>query len=201
MDFERGERGSTTEHLSVVEYKTKKEAERLAAMEAEKTDTLSEIAVLEEKKENAQENADAAVDRMNELAPKLKNIEDLARKYTADAEKVLPEAGTLESAKTYREKKAVPLFGKLIKVLRGLFRAFLDLKDSFRRLQESHERLEKRFASLNEAFHRVMQESRELKPRAEGYDVLCRRYGEEEMEARVQALWEGERRKRERQER
>ena len=56
---------------------------------------------------------------MNELAPKLKNIEDLARKYTDDADKVLPEAGTLESAKAYREKKAKPLLGKLIKVLWG----------------------------------------------------------------------------------
>ncbi len=32
-DFERGERGSTAEHLSVIEYKTKKESERLAGYE------------------------------------------------------------------------------------------------------------------------------------------------------------------------
>ncbi len=163
-DFERGERGSTAEHLSVVEYKTKKENERLTVLETEKTETLAEIEVLTEKKEDAQTQADAAVSRMNELAPKLKNIEDLAQKYTDDADKALPEAGTLESAKAYREKKAIPLFQKLIKVLRGLYRAYLDLKEGFRRLRESHERLEKRFASLNAAFHRVMKENRELKP-------------------------------------
>ncbi len=33
-DFERGERGSTAEHLSVLEYKTQKESERAAAMTA-----------------------------------------------------------------------------------------------------------------------------------------------------------------------
>ncbi len=191
-DFERGERGSTAEHLSVVEYKTKKEAERLEKMETEKAEALTEIAVLEGKMEDAQGKADAAIDRMNELAPKLKNIEDLARKYTDDADKVLPEAGALESAKTYREKKARPLFGKLIKVLRGLYRTYLDLKDSFRRLQENHERLEKRFGSLNEAFHRVTQDNRELKPRAEAYDTLCRMYGEDEMAKRVRMIHERE---------
>ena len=54
-DFERGERGSTVEHLSVMEYKTKKETERLAAMEAEKTDVLTEIGALEDRREDAQE--------------------------------------------------------------------------------------------------------------------------------------------------
>jgi len=33
--FERGERGSTAEHLEVLEYKTKKEEERLSALESE----------------------------------------------------------------------------------------------------------------------------------------------------------------------
>ena len=94
----------------------------------------------------------------------------------------------MESAKAYREKKAIPLFQKLIKVLRGLYRAYLDLKEGFRRLQESYERLEKRFASLNEAFHRVTQENRELKPRADGYDALCRWYGEEEIAARFHMI-------------
>ena len=34
-DFERGERGSTAKHLSVMEYKNQKEAERAAALESE----------------------------------------------------------------------------------------------------------------------------------------------------------------------
>ena len=35
LGFERGERGSTAEHLSVLEFKAKQEAERAAAMTAE----------------------------------------------------------------------------------------------------------------------------------------------------------------------
>ena len=122
-DFERGERGSTAEHLSVIEYKTKKESERLAGYEEKQSEVQMEISALTVIKEDAQEQADAAHEqaerateqanaaarRINELAPKLKNIEDFAREFSDDADKVLPEAGALESAKSYREKKAKPV--------------------------------------------------------------------------------------------
>ena len=198
-DFERGERGSTAEHLSVIEYKSKKESERLAGYEAKQSEVLMEIDALTEKKEEAleqadaaQERADAAISRLNELAPKLKNIEDFAREYSDDADKVLPDAGALESAKSYREKKAKPFFKKLTKVLRGLYHAFLDLKQSFERLSDNFNRLQRRYASLDQSFERVQEENRELKSVADDYDTLCRGYGEKEIAARVRAIKERE---------
>ena len=198
-DFERGERGSTTEHLSVIEYKTKKESERLAGFEAKQTEVLMEIDALTEKKEEAQEQADtaqewadAAVARLSELVPKLKSIEDFAREYSDDADKVLPDAGALESAKSYREKKAKPFFEKLIKVLRGLYGKYLDLKHSFERLRGDYSRLQQRYASLDASFDRVQEENRELKAVAKDYDTLCRGYGEKEIAARVRVIKEQE---------
>jgi DNA repair ATPase RecN len=198
-DFERGERGSTAEHLSVIEYKSKKEAERLSGYEAMQSEVLMEIDALAEKKEEAleqantaQERADVAAARLNELAPKLKNIEDFARKYSDDADHVLPEAGALESARTYREKKAKPFFEKLTKVLRGLYHAFLDLKQNFDRLSANFNRLQRRYASLDQSFERVQEENRELKAVAKDYDTLCRGYGEKEITARVRAIQEQE---------
>ena len=198
-DFERGERGSTAEHLSVIEYKTKKESERLAGFEARQTEVLTEIDALTEKKEEAQEQADtaqeradAAAARLNELAPKLKNIEDFAREYSDDADHVLPEAGALESARSYREKKVKPLFEKLTKVLRSLFSKYLDIKHSFERLRGDYSRLQRRYASLDQSFERVQEENRELKAVAKDYDTLCRSYGEKEIAARVRAIKEQE---------
>jgi len=198
-DFERGERGSTAEHLSVIEYKTKKESERLAGYEAKQSEVLMEIDALTEKKEEAleqadtaQERADIAVSRLNELAPRLKNIEVFAREYSDDAEKVLPEAGTLESAKSYREKKAKPFFEKLTKVLRSLYSKYLDLKHSFERLRGDYSRLQQRYASLDTSFDRVQEENWELKAAAKDYDTLCRGYGEKEIAARVRAIQEQE---------
>ena len=198
-DFERGERGSTAEHLSVIEYKTKKESERLAGYEAKQSEVLMEIDALTEKKEEAleqadtaQERADAAVARLNELAPKLKNIEDFAREYSDDADRVLPEAGTLESAKSYREKKARPFFEKLTKVLRSLYSKYLDLKHSFERLRGDYSRLQQRYASLDASFDRVQEENWELKALIKDYDTLCRGYGEKEIAARVRSIQEQE---------
>lgn len=49
--FERGERGSTTEHLTVLEYKTKQEAERAAAMTALAKQKQEVVAVLDQQTE------------------------------------------------------------------------------------------------------------------------------------------------------
>lgn len=191
-DFERGERGSTAEHLSVVEYKTKKETERLSELEARQSEMLTEIDVLSKKKQEAKEQTDAAAQRMNTLAPKLKNIEDYARKYSDDADTVLPEAGALESAKSYREKKVKPLFQKLTKVLRGLYHAYLDLKQSFDRLNRNYQRALNKNATLEDAFDRVTRENDILKGVNENYNVLCRAYGEDTIEAKVRAIKERE---------
>ena len=57
LGFERGERGSTAEHLTVLEFKTKKETERAAAMTAvveEKQETAAALdAVIEDKQQTA----------------------------------------------------------------------------------------------------------------------------------------------------
>ncbi len=205
-DFERGERGSTAEHLSVIEYKTKKESERLAGYEARQSEVLMEIDALTVKKEDvldeadaaekrasaAKERADAAEARINVLAPKLKNIEEYAREYSDDADRVLPEAGALESAKSYREKRVKPLFEKLTKVLRSLYSKYLDLKHSFERLKGDYSRLQQRYASLDASFDRVQEQNRDLKAVAKDYDTLCRGYGEKEITARVRAIQEQE---------
>ena len=205
-DFERGERGSTAEHLSVIEYKTKKESERLAGYEEKQSEVQMEISALTVIKEDAQEQADAAQEqadkaakqadaatrRINELAPKLKNIEDFARQYSGDADSVLPEAGALESAKSYREKKAKPVYERIIKVLRSLFSKYLDLKHHFERLTGDYNRLQQRYASLDASFDRVQEENRELKAVSKNYDTLCRGYGKEKIDAMVQTAREQE---------
>ena len=205
-DFERGERGSTAEHLSVIEYKTKKESERLAGFEEKQSEVQMEVSTLTVIKEEAQEQADAAQEqadnaakqadaatrRINELAPKLKNIEDFARQYSGDADSVLPEAGALESAKSYREKKAKPVYERIIKVLRSLFSKYLDLKHHFERLTGDYNRLQQRYASLDASFDRVQEENRELKAVSKNYDTLCRGYGKEKIDAMVQTAREQE---------
>ena len=48
------------------------------------------------------------------MAPVVKNMECLVADFSVDPEEILPEAGTLESAKSYLEKKAKFLLAKIV---------------------------------------------------------------------------------------
>ena len=58
-DFERGERGSTAEHLTVLEYKTQQETERAAAMSAVVEQRQEAAAIIDKKTEKKQQQLDA----------------------------------------------------------------------------------------------------------------------------------------------
>jgi hypothetical protein len=58
LGFERGERGSTAEHLTVLEYKTQKETERAAAMTAVVEDKTQAAARLDAQAERKKERLD-----------------------------------------------------------------------------------------------------------------------------------------------
>lgn len=102
-DVERGERGSSEEHLTVTQFKVEQEKHRLEELDAAKTEAQVEIVHLQKEKNDAQNEAKEAKAQLNDLAPKLKNMEKLAAQYSDDPEKILPDAGALESARTYRE--------------------------------------------------------------------------------------------------
>ena len=57
-----------------------------------------------------------------------RDLQQMAAQFSDDPERILPEPGPLESAKSYREKKAKPLLAKIVKVLRSLYRAYVELK-------------------------------------------------------------------------
>ncbi|MBS4785350.1 MAG: hypothetical protein KH009_04485 [Clostridiales bacterium] len=124
---------------------------------------------------------------MKELAPAVKNMERLAADFSADPEEILPEAGTLESAKAYREKKAKPLLAKIAKVLRSLFRKYLDLKEKFDRLQGDYDRVWEGNARLSDRLMEVKIENKKLRQISADYARVKRVFGPEEAAAAVEA--------------
>ena len=56
--------------------------------------------------EEAKQQVEQYKAKLKKLAPDVKDLEDWAAKYTQEPEKVLPKADLLETAATYREKKA-----------------------------------------------------------------------------------------------
>ena len=58
----------------------------------------------------------------------MEGLENLSAQYSQRPEEWVPEAATLETAKSYREKKAMPLIQKLVKVLFALHRKYWEVK-------------------------------------------------------------------------
>ena len=167
------DKGTHDKHLSVLDYKKEQRAKEIAALETVKAEKESQV--------ESQER------RLKELAPAVKNMERLAADFSADPEEILPEAGTLESAKSYREKKAKPLLAKIVKVLRSLFRKYIDLKGKFDRLQGDYDRVREGNARLSDRLMEVKMENKKLRQISADYTRVKRVFGPEQVEAAVEA--------------
>ena len=191
-DFERGERGSTAQHLSVTEFKVKKETERLENLQASALGMEAEIERLVEKEETATRKADAAQERVDHLVPKMQKIEELARAFTNDAEHVLPPPDKLESAKSYREKKAMPLYRKIIGVLRNLFNKYLDMKHDYEDLQRKYEREIDSGNQMKKTIRTLREEKDSQSSIVAKFYALCRGFGEDVIEGQARDILEKE---------
>ena len=167
------DKGTHDKHLSVLDYKKEQRAKEIAALETVKAEKESQV--------ESQER------RLKELAPAMKDMERLAADFSADPEEILPEAGTLESAKSYREKKAKPLLAKIVKVLRSLFRKYIDLKGKFDRLQGDYDRVREGNARLSDRLMEVKMENKKLRQISADYTRVKRVFGPEQVEAAVEA--------------
>ena len=115
----------------------------------------------------------------------VKEMERFAEKYSADPEEVLPEAGTLETGKSYREKKAKPLIKKIVTMLRSVYRAYLDLSRRFSDLQRSYERAWDKVNSLTARVEELWNENRILKERMGDFNRVERALGRDTVETIV----------------
>ena len=207
------QKGTHEKHLSVLDFEKKERTKEVAALEARKADLQEENAAFEEINENlheqlqqiddeihslqddlkqsqqeadkAKKQADKYQKRMNELAPMVKNMERLAAEFSANPEESLPEAVMMETAKSYREKKAKPLVEKMVKVLRSVYSAFLDISRKYERLEEAYDREKAGKERLNERFQEVLDENRELKEITGDMERVKAAFGSQQVEAAI----------------
>ena len=172
------DKGTHDQHLSVLDYKKEQRAKEIAE--------LSEIQAEKEAQVDRQEQ------RLKELVPALKNMEQLAVQFSEDPEQVLPEAGPLESARAYREKKVKPLWEKIVKVLRSVYRAYFDLKSKFERLQGQYNRVSERCYSYSARLDAVSAENKSLREEVRDYERLKRAIGPEQTDRMLEAALQQE---------
>lgn len=168
-DIEWEQKGTHEEHLSVLDYKKQERCKEVAALENH-IDTLQEqtavaATALSEKQE-----------QLDDIAPILKNTEKFVRKYD-DPERLLPEAGMLESGKAFREKKALPILGKLLKYARSLFRENTELKAKVQKLEKENTAFKSANWNHTHEMVRLKMENQELHKAKDKLDALVGRIG------------------------
>ena len=167
------DKGTHDKHLSVLDYKKEQRAKEIAVLETVKMEKESQV--------ESQER------RLKELAPAVKNMERLAADFSADPDEILPEPGTLETGRAYREKKAKPLLAQIVKVLRSLYLAYVELRGKFERLQGDYGWVRESNARLSDCLQGVKLENKALRQVSADYERVKRVFGPEQVAAAVQA--------------
>ena len=167
------DKGTHDKHLSVLDYKKEQRAKEIAVLDTVKAEKESLV--------ESQER------RLKELAPAVKNMERLAADFSADPDEILPEPGTLETGRAYREKKAKPLLAQIVKVLRSLYLAYVELRGKFERLQGDYGRVRESNARLSDRLQEVKLENKAMRQVSADYERVKRVFGPEQVEVAVQA--------------
>ena len=168
-DIEWEQKGTHEEHLSVLDYKKQERSKEVAALE-------TQIGALQEQTATAETMLSEKQEQLDDIAPILKNTEKFVWKYD-DPERLLPEAGMLESGKAFREKKALPILGKLLKYARSLFRENTELKAKVQKLEKENTAFKSANWNHTHEMVRLKTENQELHKAKDKLDALVGKIG------------------------
>ena len=168
-NIEWEQKGTHEEHLSVLDYKKQERSKEVAALE-------TQIDALQEQTATAETMLSEKQEQLDDIAPILKNTEKFVQKYDAP-ERLLPEAGMLESGKAFREKKALPILGKLLKHARSLFRENTELKAKLQKLEKENTAFKSANWNHTDEIVKLKMENQELHKAKDKLDALVGRIG------------------------
>ena len=179
-DIEWEQKETHEEHLSVLDYKKQERSKEVAALE-------TQIGALQEQTATAETMLSEKQEQLDDIAPILKNTEKFVRKYD-DPERLLPEAGMLESGKAFREKKALPILGKLLKYARSLFRENTELKVRVQKLEKENTAFKSANWNHTHEMVRLQMENQELHKAKDKLDALVGRIGNDVLQKALEGI-------------
>ena len=171
-EIEWDQKGTHEQHLSVLDYKKKvreQEVEELTEhknlLEHDLHDISECVDEIQKEKAQAEKERDAVIKktevlekRFSALNSKAGLVDSHAREYGYYPEEWLPEAGTLESAKSYR-KRIFPLVKKVANMIQALYSKYLDLNNKNQKLSDRNIDLENRVDRLREEISVIKKEN------------------------------------------
>ena len=174
-EIEWDQKGTHEPHLSVLDYKKKvreQEVEELTEhknlLEHDLHDISGCVDEIQKEKEQVEKERDAVIKktevlekRFSALNSKAGLVDSHAREYGYYPEEWLPDAGTLESAKSYR-KRIFPLVKKVANMIQALYSKYLELKSKNQKLSDRNLDLESRVDRLREEVSVIKKENAAL---------------------------------------
>lgn len=184
--FQRGERGSSVEHLSVLQFKTEKEQERLSGLEEKTAAAAETLEALEQEQEQGREavarlskTASDYERRLEALAPQVQDVEELIGMNVHSTEELVPNPSRMESVKSYRQNKVFPLVEKLRGWLLALYRKYQELKQDYRELRQKFSRVNQERSYYEERANNLSNENYLLRESAQDLSRVRRALGDE----------------------
>jgi len=119
-------------------------------------------------------------------------LESLSAQYSQRPEEWVPEAGTFETAKSYREKKAVPLIKKLVQVIFSLHRKYWAVKNDRDKYQSFYRSEKDANRNLSKRLEQAETENEQLHAMKRDFGRVWNYFGAEKMNQVIGLMWEQE---------
>lgn len=178
-------KGTHEEHLSVLDYKKQERAREVGELE-ELQELKKNCDQKQKETETARKRAEQYQKKLKELAPEIKEMERFAAEYSSDPDQLLPEAETLETGRSYRDKKAKPLVKKLVQVLRSVYGSYLDICRKQGKLQFLYNQAMDKVENLSKRLSEITDENKMLRGKVADYERVKRVLGDREVEEIVE---------------
>ena len=176
------------EHLSVLDFKKKERAKEVAELDAVKQEKQTELAQIQQQTQEAKRECQKQTKELNEIAPILQGLESLSAQYSQRPEEWVPEAGTFETAKSYRDKKAIPLINKLVKILYSLHHKYWKVKNECAKFMERYADEREANHNLRQRIEMLQEENTRLKAVEHNFGRVWSYYGAEQVKRVVELM-------------
>ena len=214
------QKGTHEEHLDIYNFKKKERKKEVQALEQEKeyltaeneglavqiAESREDIQLLKESKEQAVRDKKAAEKRAETVEKQLKSLEERREQLQPIMDNVskeikeygivkmlLPEAGTLERAATYRDKKIKPLFlqiknkvAAMAAQVKELTKEVENWKSKYQKLKQKYNGIQKELDDMRKENHKLSEEKNIMQGVSDRYDRVVRVLGIETVDAAVQ---------------
>ncbi len=214
------QKGTHEEHLDVYNFKKKERKKEVQALEQEKeyltaknegltaqiAEVRADIKMLKEEKNQAQKDKEMAEQRAEKAEKELNSLEqhreqlqpimDNVNKELREIgtiELLLPKAGSLERAATYRDKKIKPLFIKMKNKIAAMAAQVKELtkdvenwKHKYQKTKQEYNSVQRKLDDMRKENRKLSEEKEVLQGISERYDRVVRVMGIDTVDAAVQ---------------